>query len=163
MKKRLNVDSIRNELEGSVFFSQKKETITPPPVPAQQLQPQPELEAVTPSVQKLFPEDKGVKYTDDTVRASKQASMHASTLASNMDLETIRKTLKLVGKEVLYIRLTPEEKKQIDNIEHTYYHNQGIRTSGNEIGRIGINFLLEDYKVNGENSILAKLLVALHT
>lgn len=41
--------------------------------------------------------------------ASIHASEHASTIALDTDLELIRKTLKLIGKEVLYVRLTPEE------------------------------------------------------
>ena len=36
-----------------------------------------------------------------------------------------------------------------------------IKTSENELSRIAINFLLEDYKANGETSILAKVLASL--
>ncbi len=91
------------------------------------------------------------------------ASKHASRLANNTDLliETIRKTVKQIGKETTFIRLTPEEKKQLREIDYTY-KSQGIKTSENEIGRIGINFLLEDYKAHGEASILAKVLAALN-
>ena len=50
---------------------------------------------------------------------------------------------------------------QLGDIEYTY-HRQGIDTSANELGRIAVNFLIADYKANGENSILAKVLTALH-
>lgn len=106
------------------------------------------------------------KQSIDTTQASEKASIHASkhasTLALDADLETIRRTLKLIGKEVLYVRLTPEEKAQVGDIEYTY-QRQGIKTSGNEIGRIALNFLLADYQTKGEQSILAKMLAALHT
>ena len=58
------------------------------------------------------------------------------------------------------MRLTQEEKSQVNDIEYTY-QRQGIKTSGNEIGRIALNFLLADYKANGEQSILAKVIEAL--
>ena len=94
--------------------------------------------------------------------ASMNASKHASTLALDVDLKLLHKTLKLIGKEVLYVRLTQEEKNQVNDIEYTY-QRQGIKTSGNEIGRIALNVLLADYKANGEHSILAKMLAELHT
>jgi hypothetical protein len=94
--------------------------------------------------------------------AGKQASSHASTLAEEADelTATIRRTVKVPGKEVVYVRLTPEEKAQIADIVYTY-KRQGVKTSENEIGRIGANFLIEDYRANGENSVLAKVLAAL--
>jgi hypothetical protein len=149
MKKKLNTDAIQNELEGSVFFpSRIKE-------PAQQEQIQKPIPEALPSVQ-----------TTPTLQASKHASIdaskHASTLVLDADSKVIYKTLKLIGKEVLYVRLTQEEKNQVTDIEYTY-QRQGIKTSGNEIGRIALNFLLADYKANGEQSILAKMLAELHT
>ena len=91
------------------------------------------------------------------------ASKHASTLAIKPDIiEIIRKIVKTPAKEeVLYVRLTKEEKQQLGDIEYTY-DRQDIDTSANELGRIAVNFLIEDYKANGENSILAKVLTALH-
>ena len=168
MKKKLNIDAIRNELEGSVFFHQGEVHPTPPPSqPPIQPEPKPEQETTSSSqVQKSLSEDQVFIHSSDSVQASEKASIHASKhasmLSSDIDLEVIRKTLKLVGKEVLYVRLTSEEKDEVTDIEYTY-QRQGIKTSGNEIGRIGVNFLLADYKANGEQSILAKLLAALHT
>jgi hypothetical protein len=40
--------------------------------------------------------------------------------------------------------------------------NKGIRTSENEIARIAVNFLAQEYRKNGENSILAKILKLLN-
>jgi hypothetical protein len=68
--------------------------------------------------------------------------------------------VKSVGKEVTFVRLTLEEKNQLVDIAYTC-KRQGIKTSENEISRIAINFLLEDYKTNGEASILAKVLASL--
>src|SRR5687768_9985561 len=99
--------------------------------------------------------------------ASKPASTHVSTLASTQDdiVETIRKTVKQVGKDTLFVRLTSDEKHQVTSVVYALnemYRGESRKTSENEIGRIGVNFLLEDYKINGEQSILAKVLAALN-
>jgi hypothetical protein len=98
-----------------------------------------------------------------SLQASRKASKHASTLATKPDIiESIRKIVKTPAKEeVLYVRVTKEEKNQLGDIEYTY-DRQGFDTSANELGRIAVNFLIADYKANGEESILAKVLAALH-
>ena len=147
-KKKLDVTTITNELRGqSVFFPGKTQEPT-----QQERQP---LHEEHPPVHAMPP-------LQASNNASIDASKHASTQASEVDLKVVLKTLKLIGKEVLYVRLTQEEKSQVNDIEYTY-QRQGIKTSGNEIGRIALNFLLADYKVNGEQSILAKMLTELHT
>ena len=94
---------------------------------------------------------------------SLQASNHANILSLSTDaLETIRKIVKKPGKEdVLYVRLTKEEKDKLADVSYTY-KRQGIRTSDNEVVRVAINALLEDYKTNGENSLLALVMASLH-
>jgi hypothetical protein len=101
--------------------------------------------------------------------ASKQpsdpANELASVLASNPDsdqetIEAIRKSVKVSGKEVAYIRLTPEEKQHVADIVYTY-KRQGKKTTENEIGRIALNYILIDYRTNGERSILARVIEAL--
>jgi hypothetical protein len=80
-------------------------------------------------------------------------------------VETIRKTVKQVGKDTLFVRLTSDEKHQVASVVYALnemYRGENRKTSENEIGRIGVNFLLEDYKANGKESILAKVLTALN-
>ncbi len=82
------------------------------------------------------------------------ASYHDDLIAG------IRKVVKNPGREVSFVRVSPEEKGQLADIIYTY-RRQGQKTSENEINRIAINFLLEDYRANGEQSILARTLAAL--
>ena len=77
-------------------------------------------------------------------------------------LEEIRKAVKQIGKESATQRLTLEEKQQLRDIEYAY-QRLGIITSGNEIIRIAINYIVREYKYNGENSILAKVLKELNS
>lgn len=94
-------------------------------------------------------------------QAGKHASRRASTLANKGDkVETIRRVVKRPGKEVVYVRLTPEEKGQLADVVYAY-KRRGIRTSDNELGRIAINGLLVDHRERGDDSLLAKVLAAL--
>jgi hypothetical protein len=93
--------------------------------------------------------------------ASRQASELASVLASSTELiETIRKTVKVPGKEVSFVRLTAREKGELADIVYTY-KRRGKKTTENEINRIAVNLVLEDYKAHGEASILARVIDAL--
>ena len=107
------------------------------------------------------PSAKATKKESNT--ASKKASTHASTLANQHDnqIEAIRKTVKRIGKEVTFVRLTPEEKSQLGDIIYTY-KRQGTKTTENEIARIGLSLLIADYQANGEASVLAQVIAALN-
>ena len=76
-------------------------------------------------------------------------------------LETIRKTVRQVGKEAATHRFTAEEKTVLSDIVYTY-NRQGYKTSENEITRIAVNWLLVDYKERGALSVLARMLECLH-
>ena len=136
MKKQLPTDMISNELsESSVFF--------PKPAVVEQAQAE-KPETNTPPAS-----------TGESKLAQELASYHASMIA------IIRKTVRQLGQEVSCVRLTPEEKQQLADIVYTY-KRQGVRTTENEINRIAINFLLEDYRTSGQASILARVLEAVY-
>ena len=86
-------------------------------------------------------------------------SRHRDTTTSAM-IKGIRKAVKQLGKEAATHRFTREEKDAIAQIVFSY-GQQGVKTCENEIARIGINWLLEDYQVNGRHSILHRVLAAL--
>jgi len=102
----------------------------------------------------------------DAQRARKRSSKNASMLASMSDsylpeaVAAIRKVVKAPGREVSFVRLSPQEKGQLADIVYTY-KRQGQKTSENEINRIALNFLLADYHAHGEQSMLARVLAAL--
>ena len=150
MKKTFDTTSIMNELRGqSAFFPTYHRD--------NQSETSKEASTPTPKAERTEPEQ-----TEKDTKESNLASSHASTLASEEFIEVTRKILKLLGKEVIYVRSTQEEKEQIGDIVYTL-KRQGMKTSDNEICRIAINFILVEYKTNGEQSVLAKVLKALHT
>ncbi len=89
--------------------------------------------------------------------ASKQASSNGNGAET---IEAIRKVVKALGREVSFVRLTPEEKGDLAEVVYAY-KRQGIKTTENEINRIAINALLIDYRANGNASLLARVLAAL--
>jgi hypothetical protein len=149
-KKKLDISSITNELRGqSVFFpkdqgehgDQKQQTTTPP----------------------LAEQNKQIEENSDTVVSRYHETMipsnHDTTIPLSEEdmIEAVRKAVKQIGKEPATQRLTLEEKQALDDIEYSY-KRQGIKTSGNEIIRIATNYIVRDYRKNGENSVLAKVL-----
>lgn len=173
-KKSLNTSGISNELAGaSLFFTspkQKKEDHFSSRMPVQ-APVLPEKAADKPYPPKTRTEptsDLPGQSTGEAINSGgnnpdKPAIAQAST-QSNQDaenIERIRKVVKTSGKEVTFVRLLPEEKEKLVDIVYVY-RRLGIKTSENEIGRIAINFLTQDYEANGENSVLAKVLAALN-
>lgn len=102
-----------------------------------------------------------------TVKPRDQASMVSSNRDTTVSrihdtmVETVRKAVKEIGKEAATHRFTPEEKRAILDIVYSY-KGSGIKTSENEVARIAVNFILEDYKQNGRNSILDRVLKVLN-
>ena len=76
-------------------------------------------------------------------------------------VEAIRKGVRELGEKAATHRFTHEEKEALADIEYTYRKQYGWQTSENEITRIAIRWLIEDYRGNGENSVLHKVLKAL--
>lgn len=175
-KKTLNVENIANELEGASLFFTK-----PPSSPLQpvyeevknDLPDSPTLkEAEVPAerIKKISKpkEEKAQKIaTNNTViprNHDTTVSRYRDTTTPRIHgvaIEHIRKAVKEFGKEAATHRFTEAEKREIADLIYTY-KNRGIKTSENEITRISVNFVMEDYKENGENSVLHKILEALN-
>jgi len=79
---------------------------------------------------------------------------HATTI------EFVRKSVREFGKEAATHRFTLAEKRAISNIVHSL-NMQGIRTTENEITRIAINFVIEEFSRQEKNSLLGLVLQAL--
>jgi hypothetical protein len=142
MSKKLNTDQIAHELAGSVFFPAKPDAEVP-------AEPQ-------------APEESSQGSEPTSKPDGERASTKASVIASEQDsmIETIRKAVKHPGKDVAFVRLTAEEKAELADVLYTY-KRQGTKTSETELIRIAVSFLLNEYKTNGQASVLARVLDAL--
>ena len=162
MNKRLPTNSIANELSGSsVFFQSPNKAESPQEYPA------PKTEQIIESK----PEETMTPRHHETMTARRETVKEPSDPAQRQDvtsedmtaatLETIRKTVRQIGKEAATHRFTTEEKNVLTDIVYTYTR-QGYKTSENEVTRIAINWLILDYQERGEQSVLARMLEALH-
>jgi hypothetical protein len=75
-------------------------------------------------------------------------------------IESIRKAVKETGKEAATYRFTQAEKRSL--LETVYsFTLKGNKTTENEITRIAVNFILQDFKTNKKESILDRVLESL--
>jgi hypothetical protein len=163
MKKKLNVDTIQSELRGgSAFFPGYQSQDSPPP---KEEPKQEEIVATPPKENKLAVKPQASRdtviprYHDTTVSRTHDTMPPQE---STDIFEVVRKAVKQLGKEAATHRFTLAEKHLLADIEYTY-KREGIRTSENEITRISINYIIEDYRQHGEESILAKILKRLNS
>jgi len=101
-------------------------------------------------------------------RATTVSSNHdtaADTTASDplpdVALELIRRAVRTLGKEAATYRFTLDEKRALSSIVYAY-KERGIKTSENEITRIALNYLIDEYRRNSTSSILAQVLARLN-
>jgi len=148
----------KSGLADSPFFSPPPQASVEPVSPTS---PKPPVKKET----NIVPvrKEKSVATMQPRHQDSMVSSNHDTTVSRVQDttIETVRKAVKELGKEAATHRFTPEEKKALLDIVYSY-KSQGIKTSENEVARIAINFILEDYEQNGSNSILDKVLRALN-
>src|SRR3712207_5773223 len=163
MKKNLTNPTLTNELrEGSAFFRR-------PTTESEEVPQSPAID--TPGMVPAAGMSTALHEQDKKERAAPtQAGSHDVEMSRNRDamtsryhdrlIEDIRKAVKVVGREPGTIRLTEQEKSQLTDIIYTL-GRQGTRTSENEVYRIAIDYLLEDWREHGKESMLARVLAAL--
>jgi len=86
-----------------------------------------------------------------------QSAPSATPTTRSDPLDEMQQSLKTIGKEIYYVRVTPDEKARIEDVLHAL-KRRGLRTSANELGRIALNQLLADYEAQGEKSVLVRIL-----
>ena len=167
MKKKLDTTGVMNELRGqSVFFPTKADTSPPEhsSEPREQTRTEEPLSSSPTPLSRETTHDTVIPRYHETMNDTMTPSNHDTMIPKKEDevLETVRKAVKQLGREPATQRLTIEEKQALRDIEYSY-SSQSIQTSSNEIIRISLNFVLADYRLNGENSILAKVLRKLNS
>jgi hypothetical protein len=169
MKKKLNIESITNELEGaSLFFPKPVNSSTPPPSKSQVVDspsagPEVSSDRTNPPIPKRSATKNPRKKNKGNYRDTTTPRHHATMVSRYHDtiISIVRSAVRQLGKEAATHRFTEEEKRGIADVIYTY-KNQGVRTSENEITRIAVNFIIQDYKEHGEESVLDKVLKALN-
>lgn len=143
-----------------------KPTADPVPPPAESVPPAPEpTTARPPRERRREPKPAAVASFAPDTRVDSTTPRYRDTTAPLVDAEMIqavRKAVKAIGKEGATLRLTVAEKQQLKDMVYTYTR-RGQRTSETELIRIATNYMLEDYRRNGEHSLVAQVLAALES
>ena len=159
MTKTLNEAAMQTELSGSAFFRPAASVVgtIPKQVGAE------EAEAV--SVSPMTPSSQDAKVASNlaTKPETKQPSNRDAKQPGSQDtiVEVVRLAVKELGRVAGTHRYTAEEKRALEELVYEY-GRKGMETSGNEIIRIGLNYLFEDYRLFGRSSILARVLERLN-
>lgn len=147
MKKQFPTDAITNELAGaSAFF-----------------QPQaPEPLAATPPVTETPP-----PALSDTTQQANQAALSSvyqdvmsdavTSLLQDIDLKRWREQIEDTETQNSSLRLTSEERYVIEDIISELQRKEKIKTSMNEVARLGLLFLIHEFKKNQRQSILYRV------
>ena len=98
----------------------------------------------------------------DTISTPRRHGVTISPTQADTDqIENLHRAVKQSGKDHSTYRLTVEEKQELARIVYSY-GERGIKTTFNEITRVGLNWLLEDFRARGDDSILARVLARLN-
>jgi len=87
---------------------------------------------------------------------------HATMTPRHHDsmIATIARSVREVGKEVSTYRLTMQEKDSLAEIIY-HFRREKCRLSENEIARIAINILIDDFKTDKKSCMLSRIAEAM--
>jgi hypothetical protein len=156
VSKQLNEAAMQSELSGSAFFENAAGRLEP--ATEVSLKQPADLDTTGP-VQR--PDKQPVDVGTKTPRDRGPTTPRETARTEDDLIETIRRAVKPPGKEDATYRFSAEEKKALADIVYSY-GSAGLKTSQNEITRIAINNLLEDYRTNGAQSVLVRVLEQLN-
>lgn len=163
MSKKLNVESITSDLEGSAFFrdAHRQARPTAPAVEPEvvaELERSPTRIAEAPSQLPRRASSNNSAHSQD----SKSDSYKDIKITSYQDINPtlVRRVVKDSGKEASILRVSPEEKEQLAEVLYQC-KRRGLKTTETQIVRIAVAALLQEYDANQDKSILARVLQAL--
>ena len=161
MKKKLDTSAITNELAGSSVFFQKQE-----PSPNLQLTgrgsqsqksapvqtkpaslPQPERQEVTPEIPSPIS-----KSGDEEVWTDVKTS-----ILHNVNKKRWREVIEETEAHNSSLRMSLAEREQVEDVLRELKRKHKVKTSMNELARLGLLLLLHDFKKNGRQSIITEV------
>jgi hypothetical protein len=149
VRKPLNESALESELASSAFFAQPRKQAVPTEAPEIAAPSEPRSPAAPP------PRSRSTQPGVTTSR--RHDATTAQEVGGEAQIERLRRAVKQSGNGHSTYRLTVEEKQELARIVFIY-GERGIKTTFNEITRVGLNWLLEDFRARGDDSILARVL-----
>jgi hypothetical protein len=155
MKKRRPTDAISSELsQSSVFFQERKGAATKPRLSS----PEPSRSPAAP-VQKKQPKETKPSSSKEIKQDSNNDVNHdvMTSLSQDVDLRTWQEIIENTETQNTALRLTTEERYAIEDAVNELRRKYGIKTSMNEVARLGLILIIHDFKQNKKESMIHKV------
>jgi hypothetical protein len=160
MKKQLPEDAISRELaHSSVFF--QKAAVQDKPAKPQLSQPEPSRSPAE-QAQEQKPETRKQAVNEEGKHDAKIDSdidvNHdvMTSLSQDIDLRTWQEIIENTETQNTALRLTTEERYAIEDAVNELRRKYGIKTSMNEVARLGLMLIIHDFKKNKKESMIHK-------
>jgi hypothetical protein len=137
----------KSGLADSPFFQASPQPIQEPKVDVDSTQTKPEKVAGNGDVTTPRRRDTMASRRHDATTPKKFA----------VDEQKLAETLKEVGRERTSLRMTEDEKAGVAQIVYNL-RAEGVKLSENDVFRVALNFVLEDYEFNTPNSLIESVL-----
>ena len=165
-KKKIDVGKVANELrEGSVFFRPPTaETPEAPEASPVDAPPSRRPDVVTSrrrDIRTSRLQDAATDGRHDSA-ASRRRGAAAAREGAGDRATALAQGVQELGTKRTTIRFSRPEKAALREIVHAYDRRE-IRTTENELTRIAVSWLVEDYRELGEGSVLARVVAQLQT
>jgi hypothetical protein len=155
MKKKLPTDTISSELaQSSVFFSkpEKDKSNDQPSKPHSSLESSRPPEAPTQGEQ--------FKSSNQSLKEEINTDVNhdvMTSLTQDMDFRKWQEIIENTETQNTALRLTNEERYAIEDAVNELRRKYGIKTSMNEVARLGLLLLITDFKKNKKESVIYKV------
>jgi hypothetical protein len=154
MSKKLNIDTVQNELRsGSAFFPgyrtpEEPEEQTPPAATApEQTQAEPKQERK--NERKLA--SKNARMQEAGIPVPPPSSLHRHDGVDEL-FESVHEPATITNS----FRYTPTELSQLDDVAYELLKRYGARVSKQDVARLGLNAVMRDFLNQGDQSLLAQ-------
>ena len=159
MKKQLPTDTITHELAQSVFFPKPageqshEQTSAKLPLPSQV---RPHYSPTRPSNEQQQPEGEQKKGREARRQAVKTDVMLDVMTSARQDinLKAWQEMIENTETQNSALRLTSEERYAVEDVVSELRRKYGIKTSMNEIARLGLLLLIHDFKQHKKESLI---------
>jgi hypothetical protein len=147
MKKQLPTDNITKELSKSVFFQRSASGESESQQDAIEHSPPPPPQEEQPKVNQASNQDGMTDVTPDVMTSQLQ----------EVNLKKWQEIIEDTETQNSALRLTSEERYAVEDVVSELRRKHGIKTSMNEVARLGLLVLMHDFKQNKKESIIYKL------
>lgn len=139
----------------SVFFTDQSQTAPvaaplAPPAPPTPPPPAPTADSLLATNRQSQPASLPPVQQDVTIDVT-------TSILHNVDLKAWREQIETTETQNSSLRLTSEERYGIEDLINEVERHEKIKTSMNELARLGLLFLIHEFKQNGRKSILYRV------